>query len=38
LPKARSARGKIEIEYYSLPDLDRIIQTIKGSPHPSQST
>jgi ParB family chromosome partitioning protein len=37
LPKARSARGKIEIEYYSLPDLDRIIQTIKGSPHPSES-
>ena len=38
LPKARSARGKIEIEYYSFPDLDRIIQTIKGSPHPSQNT
>jgi ParB family transcriptional regulator, chromosome partitioning protein len=35
LPKARSSRGKIEIEYYSLPDLDRIIQTIKGGPHPS---
>jgi ParB family chromosome partitioning protein len=35
LPKARSSRGKIEIEYYSLPDLDRIIQTIKGSPDPS---
>ena len=32
LPKARSARGKIEIEYYSLPDLDRIIQTIKRNP------
>ncbi len=32
LPKARSARGKIEIEYYSLPDLDRIIQTIKKTP------
>ena len=29
LPKARSARGKIEIEYYSLTDLDRIIQNIK---------
>jgi ParB family chromosome partitioning protein len=29
LPKARSTRGKIEIEYYSLPDLDRIIQTIR---------
>jgi ParB family transcriptional regulator, chromosome partitioning protein len=38
LPKARSPRGKIEIEYYSLPDLDRIIQTIKGNPHPSQSS
>jgi len=35
LPKARSARGKIEIEYYSLPDLDRIIQTIKRNPQPS---
>jgi ParB family transcriptional regulator, chromosome partitioning protein len=34
LPKARSARGKIEIEYYSLPDLDRIIQTIKRNPQP----
>ena len=32
LPKARSARGKIEIEYYSFPDLDRIIQTIKRNP------
>ena len=32
LPKARSARGKIEIEYYSLPDLDRIIQTIRKNP------
>ena len=29
LPKARSTRGKIEIEYYSLTDLDRIIQNIK---------
>ena len=35
LPKARSARGKIEIEYYSLQDLDRIIQTIKKNPQPS---
>jgi ParB family transcriptional regulator, chromosome partitioning protein len=34
LPKARSTRGKIEIEYYSLPDLDRIIQTIKRNPQP----
>ena len=32
LPKARSVRGKIEIEYYSVPDLDRIIQTIKRNP------
>ena len=28
LPKARSAKGKIEIEYYTLADLERIIQTI----------
>ena len=28
LPKARSTKGKIEIEYYSLPDLERIISTI----------
>jgi ParB family transcriptional regulator, chromosome partitioning protein len=28
LPKARSSKGKIEIEYYTLPDLERIIQTI----------
>jgi ParB family transcriptional regulator, chromosome partitioning protein len=28
LPKARSTKGKIEIEYYSLPDLERIIDTI----------
>ena len=28
LPKARSTKGKIEIEYYSLPDLERIIGTI----------
>jgi ParB family chromosome partitioning protein len=31
LPKARSSKGKIEIEYYSLTDLERIIQTIAGS-------
>jgi ParB family chromosome partitioning protein len=31
LPKARSNKGKIEIEYYSLPELERIIQTITGS-------
>jgi ParB family chromosome partitioning protein len=28
LPKARTAKGKIEIEYYSTPDLERIIETI----------
>lgn len=28
LPKARSTKGKIEIEYYSQSDLERIIQTI----------
>lgn len=28
LPRARSNKGKIEIEYYSLPDLERIIGTI----------
>jgi ParB family transcriptional regulator, chromosome partitioning protein len=28
LPKAQSNKGKIEIEYYSLPDLERIIGTI----------
>jgi ParB family chromosome partitioning protein len=31
LPKARSTKGKIEIEYYSLPDLERIIQTITSN-------
>jgi ParB family chromosome partitioning protein len=31
LPKARSSKGKIEIEYYSTTDLERIIQTITGS-------
>jgi ParB family chromosome partitioning protein len=30
IPKARSVRGKIEIEYYSVPDLERIIYTLKG--------
>jgi len=28
IPKARSTKGKIEIEYYALADLERIIQTI----------
>jgi len=32
LPKARSAKGKIEIEYYSQSDLDRILRTITKSP------
>lgn len=31
LPKARSAKGKIEVEYYSLEDLDRIVHTITES-------
>ena len=31
LPKARSAKGKIEIEYYSLPDLERIVHTITAN-------
>ena len=32
LPRARSAKGKVEIEYYSQSDLDRIIQTITKNP------
>jgi ParB family chromosome partitioning protein len=28
IPKARSSKGKIEVEYYTTADLDRIIQTI----------
>jgi len=32
LPKARSAKGKIEIEYYTSADLERIIQTITKQP------
>ena len=32
LPKARSAKGKIEIEYYSQADLGRIFETISKSP------
>jgi ParB family chromosome partitioning protein len=31
LPKARSSKGKIEIEYYSSTDLERIIQTITAT-------
>ena len=35
LSQAKSAKGKIEIEYYSLADLERIIQAITGKvPHP----
>ena len=34
LPKARTNKGKIEIEYYSLPDLERIIATITTRPNP----
>lgn len=32
IPKARSSKGKIEIEYYALADLERIIQTITKTP------
>jgi ParB family chromosome partitioning protein len=32
IPKPRSTKGKIEIEYYTLPDLERIIGTIRGQP------
>ncbi|MGH7818027.1 MAG: ParB/RepB/Spo0J family partition protein [Candidatus Binatia bacterium] len=32
LPKARSTKGKIEIEYYTLADLERIIQTMTKQP------
>src|SRR3989304_1181420 len=32
LPKARSVKGKIEIEYYSQADLGRIFETITRSP------
>jgi ParB family chromosome partitioning protein len=32
IPKARSNKGKIEIEYYTLADLERIIQTIAKQP------
>lgn len=31
IPKARTSKGKIEIEYYTLPDLERIIQSITKS-------
>jgi ParB family chromosome partitioning protein len=32
IPKARSSKGKIEIEYYALTDLERIIATITKTP------
>jgi hypothetical protein len=32
IPKARSGKGKIEIEYYALADLERILQTITKAP------
>jgi hypothetical protein len=28
MPKARSAKGKVEIEYYTAADLERIVETI----------
>jgi len=35
LPKGKSAKGKIEIEYYSLSDLERIIQAVTAkAPNP----
>jgi ParB family chromosome partitioning protein len=38
LPKARSTRGKLEIEYYSTADLERIIHSIKdGASQPRVS-
>ncbi len=35
LPKARSSKGKIEIEYYSATDVERIIQAITGGHAPT---
>lgn len=32
IPKARSNKGKIEIEYYTLADLDRIIESVAKRP------
>jgi ParB family chromosome partitioning protein len=38
IPKARSNKGKIEIEYYAPADLERIIQAItKGAPAASSA-
>jgi ParB family chromosome partitioning protein len=35
IPKARSTKGKIEIEYYTLVDLERIIHAITGKRYPA---
>ncbi len=35
IPKARSTKGKIEIEYYTLVDLERIIHAITGRRYPA---
>lgn len=32
IPRARSTKGKIEIEYYTMPDLERIFQAITKHP------
>lgn len=32
IPRARSTKGKIEIEYYTMPDLERIFQAITKRP------
>lgn len=35
IPRAKTAKGKIEIEYYTLSDLERIIDTIIKRPAPA---
>ena len=35
IPKVRSTKGKIEIEYYTLVDLERIIHAITGKRYPA---
>ena len=35
MPRARSTKGKIEIEYYTLVDLERIIHAITGKRYPA---
>lgn len=32
IPKPRSSKGRLEIEYYTMPDLERIIATITKTP------